>query len=282
MIRSPYRFRRPGFTLVEILVVIAIIAILAALVVGGVVSFMSKGPEIQTRNDLLQLSTALDKFYAKYKFYPPDRIKLCANYSQYNVVTDKASLAYIGTMWPNLGQFVNVPWAGGTAIPATGIVLEGEQSLVFFLGGPPVGGTTPGLMGGFSLNPRDPISLAGGVDRERFMDFDTGRLVNRPTLTYPAGHPFPSMFDRSDKRMPYVYFSSGRFGYSATLNSWGVAPYMENATTFHQKTRFQIISAGRDGLYGPGGVWTQATAGSMPLQGRDDMTSFYDSKMGSP
>ncbi|MSU80221.1 MAG: prepilin-type N-terminal cleavage/methylation domain-containing protein [Gemmataceae bacterium] len=296
VIRNLNTYRRPGFTLVEILVVIAIIAILAALVVGGVVSFMSKGPEIQTRNDLLQLSTALDKFYAKYKFYPPDQIKLCANYSQYNVVADKASLAYIGTMWPNLGQFTNVPWAGSTAIPATGIVLEGDQCLVFFLGGPPVG-STPGLMGGFSLNPRDPISIAGGVDRERFMDFDTGRLVNRPTVAYPTGHPFPSMFDRSDKRMPYVYFSSGRYGYDPTTpNSAGgftpagiltnpVIPYRELLLppyNFHQKSRFQIISAGRDGLYGPGGVWTQATAGSMSLQGRDDMTSFYESKMGSP
>ncbi len=295
----PNAARRSGFTLIEILVVIAIIAILAALIMGGVMAYMSKGPELQVRNDLLQLNTALDRFYAEYKFYPPDTIKLCSNYGQYNKANalDKASLAYIGTMWPNINWNTPKPWAGGITLPATGIVLEGDQCLVFFLGGPPIG-TTPGLMGGFSVDPRDPISLGQTVDRKRFMEFDTGRLINR------GGSPFPSMIDRWGKNMPYVYFSSGRYGYGGTANTLNVAPYIEPPVppyppppyplplpkpvpphNYYQKSRFQIICAGRDGLFGPGGLlnpWSPALAGSMAMQGRDDMTNFYDNKLGVP
>ena len=48
--------RRSAFTLIELLVVIAIIAILAALLMGGVMVVLRKGPEVQTRNDILQIS----------------------------------------------------------------------------------------------------------------------------------------------------------------------------------------------------------------------------------
>ena len=68
---------RAGFTLIEILVTIAIIAILVSLLVVGVMKVIGTGPEAQNRNDILQSSTALTNFKNKYKFYPPSQIKLC-------------------------------------------------------------------------------------------------------------------------------------------------------------------------------------------------------------
>jgi prepilin-type N-terminal cleavage/methylation domain-containing protein len=248
---------RAGFTLIEILVVIAIIAILAALLTGGLWAIMGKGTEAKARNDILQLSTALQNFKAKYGFYPPDRILLHASRSQY--VADSGgindqSVMTLSRMFPkldstnpatNASYFTNVAWAGpGVAISAKGILLEGDQALVFFLGGPPAGTvaynaadpTVPvPLLGGFLSNPTDPIGTAASAqDRIKFMTFDAARLqfvattqilpntaagvARAPTAAispFPYTHGykhFPSYIDAYNKvpdPMPYVYFGSG-------------------------------------------------------------------------
>ena len=58
--------RRAGFTLIELLVVILIIVVLVALLSAGVFKLLDKGPEMQTRNEITQLSAALQAFKAKY------------------------------------------------------------------------------------------------------------------------------------------------------------------------------------------------------------------------
>jgi prepilin-type N-terminal cleavage/methylation domain-containing protein len=61
---------KKGFTLVELLVVMAIIAILATLIVGGFRSSQMRGRDAQRKSDLKQISTALELFYADYGKYP--------------------------------------------------------------------------------------------------------------------------------------------------------------------------------------------------------------------
>ena len=202
--------RRSGFTLVEILVVIAIIAVLASLILGGVMAFMRKGPEVQNRNDILQISSAMQKFYADYKFYPPDRIRLCSNRSQYGATPlDVQSLACIGHMFPSLpGNFTKIWWDGKAHPNGTNLdfTLEGDQALVFFLGGPPNGASTPALMGGFSTNPTDPVDVANvAPNRKKHMDFDLGRLQLVARAGNNAAANFPSYLD-SYKKIPFVFF----------------------------------------------------------------------------
>jgi len=61
---------RTAFTLVELLVVIAVIGILAALVLSGVSSAKGKAMRIQCANNVRQLGLALQQFVADYHVYP--------------------------------------------------------------------------------------------------------------------------------------------------------------------------------------------------------------------
>jgi len=61
---------RTAFTLVELLVVIAVIGILAGLVLSGVSSAKGKAMRIQCANNVRQLGLALQQFVADYHVYP--------------------------------------------------------------------------------------------------------------------------------------------------------------------------------------------------------------------
>jgi prepilin-type N-terminal cleavage/methylation domain-containing protein len=268
--------RRRAYTLIEILVVIAIIAILAGMVMASVMAVRAHVPETTTRADILQISGALVKFKADYGVYPPDQLKLCMNRTDYGTTgLDKQSLLFLDTMFPGI-DFVNVHWAGpGVTLPPGGVILEGDQVLVFCLGGPPTGASPPTLMGGFSKIPTDPIDVNNSsASRTSLYSFNiAGRLKLVPRAGNTAAAYFPSFIDGYNE-MPYVYFSSDAGGrYSGAANTLGVSAYLQqNATTF------QIISAGLDGQFGLGGVaWPPAQIGP----GADDMTNFTDVKLGN-
>jgi len=287
--------RRSAFTLIELLVVIAIIAILSSLLLAGVMAFMRKGPEVLNRNDVLQLSTNLNRFYEKHKMYPPSKIRLCSNRATYtskptpasvDPSLDAVSLQALGTIWPNLpSNFTNLNWSGsGTG--TDDYILEGDQCLVFFLGGIP---TSNGLQG-FSTIPTNPTDLTG--DRVKWHDFPAARLKIRAT----ASSPFPSFAD-AHNLMPFVYFSSGRRpdGYNPThmiagLNN--VSPYAQQTAPtvkYYNSTTFQLISAGPDGIFGPGSTVTVTPTvtqtpwapGGGNAATKDDISNFHDGKLGS-
>jgi general secretion pathway protein G len=283
---------RSGFTLIELLVVIAIIAILAALTLAAVIAFLRKGPEVTNRNDILQLSEALQKFKTKYGQYPPSRIRLRQKLASYKPPVDQLdqdSISFIeSVMWPNMSPTATINWAGyngavAVTMPAAGVVLEGDQCLVFFVGGPPNTGAnaSAGLMG-FSTNPLDPVDKTN-PNRVKFFDFDVGRLFNRAGST---GSLFPSYHDVYGQQ-PFVYFSSNKRsnGYDpAGFPSLSIAPFAKDAakTQFYMPDSFQLVSAGADGKFGPGGFWTEANASTIPVAGRDDIVQFRDRAMGIP
>jgi prepilin-type N-terminal cleavage/methylation domain-containing protein len=295
--RIPVRSdRRAGMTAIEILVVIAIIAVLAALLLGGVMLVFSKGSDAANRQDMNKLSDALEHFNKDHNMYPPSRILLLPTGNAYSTAHNQlatASLAYLTKVWPNLDLNTNIPWAGNVmTIPASGIVLDGDQCLVFFLGGIP---DSTGAVIGFAENPANPADPTFPLEkRKRYFEFDPGRLYNRE-----SGNPFPSYKDQysigrgAANPQPFVYFSSNSrtngydkplMGQSSVIPSLSLSPYVDKvapATTYHLPTKYQLISAGRDGQFGPGGPgWSPSTANTIPTAGRDDMTNFYDALMG--
>jgi len=281
---------RPAFTLIELLVVIAIIGILVSLLAVGIFAIMGKPAQMTTRNDILQLSQGVQKFKQLYGMFPPSKIRLYENLALYNqpdpTGLNAASIAYIAAIWPNIQytlpgnatQPYLHKWAGpGVTIPNTGVILEGDQCLVFFLGGIP----NAGIPQGFSVIAQTPAVMGG--DRKKCMDFPNNRLVAR------GGSPFASYIDGWGT-MPYVYFNSGKRpdGYDTTPINFGtssVGPYISQAAPtikFYNSDTFQIISAGADMKFGPGGLWTPQAATGIAATGKDDMTNFYDKFMGVP
>ncbi len=70
--RTPYSPLRTGFTLIEMLVVIAIIAILAGMIVGGAGYAMSKARISRVQAEMHALNASIQSYYKNKGFYPPD------------------------------------------------------------------------------------------------------------------------------------------------------------------------------------------------------------------
>jgi len=61
---------KKGFTLIEILVVVAIIGLLASIVLVGLGSFRARGRDARRIADLREVQNALELYYTKYSSYP--------------------------------------------------------------------------------------------------------------------------------------------------------------------------------------------------------------------
>jgi type IV pilus assembly protein PilA len=64
------RINRSGFTLVELLIVIAIIGILAAIAIPQFASYRQKSYNSSAQSDLRNVETNLEAFYADHQVYP--------------------------------------------------------------------------------------------------------------------------------------------------------------------------------------------------------------------
>ena len=73
---------KKSFTLIELMIVIAILAILAALISGNFITSLKKGRDAKRKSDFEQIKNALEMFYEDKKHYPSSLQfggKLCEN-----------------------------------------------------------------------------------------------------------------------------------------------------------------------------------------------------------
>ena len=190
----PYRSRprRTGFTLVELLVVILIIATLLALLVPAVAGAFRRAKEAQVAAELNNIATALASFKTNYNDYPPSRVLLCEQgYTAFLATTTASkvipsdggsatdmtyaqlaqrSLTIMRRFWPRadflgnpgvsgvIGQFNDFN-GDGKVDPNNLIVLNGSECLAFFLGGIPTNDGAGKITGvsGFSKSPTHPF-----------------------------------------------------------------------------------------------------------------------------
>lgn len=64
------KLKRQGFTLIEILIVVAIIGLLASIVLVGLGAFRTRGRDARRIADLRETQNALELYYTKYQKYP--------------------------------------------------------------------------------------------------------------------------------------------------------------------------------------------------------------------
>jgi prepilin-type N-terminal cleavage/methylation domain-containing protein len=337
--------RRDGFTLVEMMVVIAIIGVLLAILIPAVMNYISSGPRTVTKSEIEQLSTAIESFKQKYKVdFIPSQIRLWPVYADYTLVEngaaqddplDRDSVNYLIRLWPQITSpapgaalapwkdpAVGINWHGKVKVVngvtvnqiyrrkagAPLVTLEGDQCLVFFLGGIPLPGTAnspPGIQG-WSHNPRDPAAIitepTGRVPP--LFEFASERLWLRAGDAGASAHGFYSFADTWGKstgntKSPYIYFSNygKRNGYNTNANngalqryatgdcqSLGVWPYYQSTSAATiaavNPSGYQIISAGQDGQFGPGGLWAPPASPATGV-GADDQANFSGSVLGA-
>lgn len=250
------RPRRGGFTLVEMLVVLAIIGILAALIIPAVWQAVLSAREARIILEVSQLNDAVERYRQTHGAYPPDRFN------------SPAIVPHMRRAFPKHEE------GAGAGTPLGQLVypnLTPAEALVFWLGQ-------------IINDPRHPISSLAEPDV--IYPFVETRL--RPTRTVTLGTRLVQLYEYlppDGGLAPYVYFPAP---YTVTDTATGnlvvdhfafdsdgdavadlnVYPYLSNRPMsagevnpalspppavqlqWCNPTTFQIISAGLDGEYG--------------------------------
>jgi prepilin-type N-terminal cleavage/methylation domain-containing protein len=172
---------RHGFTLVELLVVIVIIAILAGLLVVGVMAALKRGKEAAISTEIMGLTAAIETYKNQYDHYPPSFV-------------DERQ-AHVNQIHPrSVGNEKPVP----TTLPSGSSKPVTVAHLLHF------------WLAGYTTNAQLPLYGVGEGRATPFFDFDKGRLLpeltneleadpeyRRPREYHPKGTP---------RDIPYVYF----------------------------------------------------------------------------
>jgi general secretion pathway protein G len=227
--RRPVSLRRAGFTIVELLMVILIIGILAALLFPAIQAAMLNARAAEVVVEIKGMEKGMVDFKARYGTDPPSFIVLCEAATDWNSDWGssppypglderhrRASRALVRQIWPDF-DFTTDQDIDGDGNANETFVLNGAECLVFFLGGvvDPVdtnGDGTPDALGvrGFSANPQYPF-VRGGNRVGPFVNFDSARLIDVDTLrsTGRPGSGMPEFLDTiAGQELPYQYLSS--------------------------------------------------------------------------
>ncbi len=289
----PHRLHR-GFTLIEILVVITILAILVAFLVPALGRANATARTVQVRTDISALESAIAQFKNDFQIEPPSSILLyetgadwVTNAANPAIAADVArSRSILRQLWPqyNFTANIDINRDGDTS---DSFSLAGAECLVFFLGGTIAVDDTNGngqrdageraYHNGFSKNPVNPFAV-GGNRQGPFFEFNNARLREViPPYAPPPGNPgfFVYLDPLPSQTAPYIYLSSyggkgfrlGDLGTGGGLSHW----YLQGAAATSpawNATKFQIISPGADGQYGSGGPFQPTAATALPAWNR--------------
>lgn len=187
--------RRPGFTLIELMIVIVIIGILVALLVPAIAAVVRRANNGRVTAEINTMAQSLEEFKSRYGDYPPSRIILSERGSyplSSTALLSDTSIPWfgqgprsVGTPDITLGQLAErsvrylrkfftkaaAPNPNGTpptwhdfngngALDDGYIYLEGHECLAFFLGGVPMNDGQSISLSGFGRYPVRPFTTA--------------------------------------------------------------------------------------------------------------------------
>ncbi len=275
---NPLR-RRRGFTLVELLVVLAIIGLLVALLLPAINAVLLKTKRTRIKLEMTQLTEAIENFRTQIGGgqYPPDGTNPADTVQFLRVAFPRC---------PASNYPPELTTAGPAFTPAT--------ALVFWLGGAQ---NASGNFIGFSANPEDPFDTGTARLATTFVfgnvNNTTSRLQQAGSLSKAGGAGvvwnlcqfFPQNGLAPGSSAPYLYFKAVAGQYTKTPFQ-NTLPYGDSAApaaspAFICPESYQLLCPGMDGKYGtytkpplyPAGTNYDTT------NGLDDMTNFTSGTM---
>lgn len=258
------RSRNRGFTLVEMLVVLAIIAVLIGLLLPAVMAAVNSARRSQMALEVSQLDQAIRAYQKQFGDFPPSMGEDYSPANRYNTAVER----HLRRCFPKITQEEKDAFYDNIAPK-----LNQGEALVAWLSR-------------VSKNPRNPFTDIT-AEKYKFYDFDETRLVDED------GDGFPAYRSKHAKNTCYIYMESKTYGAHAPGNMPAMAetttdpllhvrPYCLDITSTPIKavnpTSFQIICAGQDGEFSndtsvlkvfPGG-------GNYDEADQDNITNFSD------
>ncbi len=238
------RPRPNGFSLVEMLVVIAILGILASLMLPAVWRAVVRAREARIILEVSQLDMAMESYKQARGAYPPSGFQTAPG------VRDTLYRRHLRTAFPKHTE-------KGALTDLIDVKLSPAEALVFWLSQ-------------VTNDPRRP--LGSGGDPHAFFSFDESRL--RPSQRHEDGRPmehllgdsriiFYEYFPPGVTEMPYAYFSHP-YTVDGEVNQFlrrpnprpvlypyqAHRPAANGGNSWMNPTTFQIIAPGLSGEYG--------------------------------
>ena len=289
--------RRAGVTLIEILVVIAIIAILIGMLLPALQKVRSTVRRATAQSEMAQVGTAIANFKTKFgvDYIPAFGSAPTTGYFRvrafyYDPVNPPATLpanavpstspeaVYLKRLFPQLPPlYVGGAPTNGFTTGLTPVTQEGDldpnQTLVLFLTG---GGLTN--YQGFSNNKQAPFTPPSAAGETRI-----GPFLNDKATKFDANAHYLDPWGT-----PYAYFSVDagntypNIGWTTTTGDI-LFPYRDSSTKFLMPKGYQLVSAGADMRFGTNtappspsvGVWTPGNGVWLTGKfGGDDLSNF--------
>lgn len=285
--RRMHRPWRQGFTLIEMLVVVAIIATLLALLLPAVQAARGAAFRAQTKTDINKMEESMQAYMKNYNGRPlPSTVYLCENVQLYtttyanNVAYQESYNALRSIFGQNLGMVGNNTWTqvnwNGDGNPSGRVfILQGQEALIFWLGGIPSAGATCDCLG-FNMSGTNPASsptrLPYAFSSSRLVRSSNPNAANFLVYNDPYG-------------TPYAYFAThgAQNQYSndcALLVGGSFTPYQTAPGVYAKPMTCQIISAGKDQNFGTGGAWSTSNGTTSPYD-IDNMSNFARGTIGA-
>lgn len=275
--RIPGRQQKSGFTLVEILVVIAIITVLAALLTPVAMRALTSARDARMGIELAQLSQAIEAYRTEMGDYPPSFGEDYSTANRYYTAVEQ----HFRKCYPNMSKATKDTFYDIlVAMRASGKEISQDEALVMWLSK-------------LSTDKTNPFRTDG--PRKVYREFDVRRLSDTDGDTFFA-------FDAGYARgTPYVYLDSRTYRVHLTASTAAttqvgaggprIQPYFDSTFKFVNANSFQIICAGQDGDFGAPNDITFNAAG-VPTAGQrvfpnglhytnednDNITNFSDGK----
>ncbi|MDX1928133.1 MAG: type II secretion system protein, partial [Pirellulaceae bacterium] len=265
------RSNRSGFTLVEVLMVVAIIGILVGLIVPAV-NIAFRGVKQRTiAMECTTIADAVNKYNAKYGDYPPDGSDRALVIRHIKKIFPQIATSEINLLTGALAVPSGNPIVAGISSSSVpGALMDPPEALVFFLGG-------------FSSDPVHPFTGTGGplhvvisggvmssvqynVDRTNpFMEFKQSQLTlstNAAGLTVSSDDALTGgvvdllpAYVPPGSTMPYVYFDA---------RTYRVPPDTANGRTSSEFNRYRPSGRGVVAPYRSTEVNTKVVLSGMP------------------